>query len=146
MSFTSSLHPDASVAVIGASGGIGRAFVELLADDSGVRAVHALSREPGAWDHPNVTPHRLDFSDEESIEAAAAAASSDAPLDLVIVATGILSAAGFDDTAYDFSLSADGAGSLFAFSATLAPTVIPVPGALLLFASGLAALGLRRRS
>ena len=90
MSFTSSLHPDANVAVVGASGGIGRAFVELLASDASVRHVNALCREPGEWKQSNVTAHRLDLSDEESIEDAAAAASSEAPLDLVIVATGIL--------------------------------------------------------
>ena len=90
MSFTTSLHPDANVAVIGASGGIGQAFVELLASDTGVRQVHAMSRELGEWEQQNVASHRLDFSDEESIEAAAAAATSEAPLDLVIVATGIL--------------------------------------------------------
>lgn len=90
MRYTSSLQPDANVAVIGASGGIGRAFVELLADDPGVGQVHAVSRQPGEWEQRSVTAHRLDFLDEESIETAAAAAVSDAPLDLVIVATGIL--------------------------------------------------------
>ena len=90
MSFTTFLQPNANVAVIGASGGIGRAFVELLADDSGVRDVHAMSREPREWEQSNITAHRLDFSDEQSIEDAAAAATSESPLDLVIVATGIL--------------------------------------------------------
>lgn len=65
---------------------------------------------------------------------------------LDLTGAGLLSGAGFDDTPYDFSLSADGAGNLFSFSATLAPTVIPVPGALILLMSGLAALGIRRRS
>lgn len=90
MSFTNSLHPDANVAVIGASGGIGRAFVELLAGDTGVRRVHAMCRAPAEWEQSNIAAHRLDFSDEQSIEDAAAAAASEAPLDLVIVATGIL--------------------------------------------------------
>jgi NAD(P)-dependent dehydrogenase (short-subunit alcohol dehydrogenase family) len=90
MTLTSSLRPDSNVAVIGASGGIGSAFVELLASDARVRRVHALCRAPGEWEQDKVVSHRLDLTDEESIEAAAAAVSSDAPLDLVIVATGIL--------------------------------------------------------
>lgn len=90
MTSTSSFRPDSNVAVIGASGGIGRAFVELLASDTRVRQVNALCRAPGEWEQDKVVCHCLDLTDEGSIEAAAAAASSNAPLDLVIVATGIL--------------------------------------------------------
>lgn len=90
MTLLSSLHPESNVGVIGASGGIGRAFVELLAGDAGVRQVHAFCRTPGEWRESKVVTHRLDVLDEGSIEAAAAAATSAAPLDLVIVATGIL--------------------------------------------------------
>ena len=90
MSLTPSLRPDSNVAVVGASGGIGRAFVELLAGDARVHRVHALCRVPGEWGQDKVVPHHLDLTDEGTIEAAAAAASSDVPLDLVIVATGIL--------------------------------------------------------
>lgn len=66
---------------------------------------------------------------------------------LTYIGLGILEADGFDDTPVQFSFSADGAGSRFAFSSTISTTitVIPVPGALVLFASGLAAFGLRRR-
>jgi NAD(P)-dependent dehydrogenase (short-subunit alcohol dehydrogenase family) len=90
MTILPSLHPESNIGVIGASGGIGRAFVEILASDAGVRQVHAFCRTPGKWESSKVVSHRLDLEDEESIEAAAAAATSAAPLDVVIVATGIL--------------------------------------------------------
>jgi NAD(P)-dependent dehydrogenase (short-subunit alcohol dehydrogenase family) len=89
MAILPSLHAKSNVGVIGAGGGIGRAFVEILAGDDGVRQVHAFSRKPREWSESKVASHHLDLEDEESIEAAAATAS-DSPLDLVIVATGVL--------------------------------------------------------
>lgn len=64
--------------VIGASGGIGAALVEALAEED--RAVRGFARAFAGADH-------VDLADEASI--AAAAASAGAP-DLVIVATGLL--------------------------------------------------------
>lgn len=90
MALLSSLHTEANVGVIGASGGIGRAFVELLLEDAGIREVHAFCRTPPEWAHDKLVSHYLDLVSEGSIEAAAEAASREAPLDLVIVATGIL--------------------------------------------------------
>lgn len=65
---------------------------------------------------------------------------------LVLTGTGTLSGTGLGTESYDFAMSVDGFGGLVAFSGVISPTVIPVPGALVLFASGLMALGLRRRS
>ena len=83
-----SLAAPAHVAVIGAAGGIGRAFVEALAADAAVARVHACSRRPIATTG-KVTAHALDLEDETSI-AAAAEAMGEQPLDLVVVATGVL--------------------------------------------------------
>lgn len=65
--------------VIGASGGIGGAFADLLEAAPEVSRFHRLSRSS---DPP------LDLTDEASIEAAAAAIEG--PVHLVIVATGLL--------------------------------------------------------
>lgn len=77
-----------TVAVIGASGGIGHALSELLSANERVARVLACSRSGRAPQHAKIEPRRLDLEDEASI--AAAAASLDRPLDLAIVATGIL--------------------------------------------------------
>lgn len=89
MSVLNSFPSDLNVAVVGTSGGIGAEFVRQLAGDSRVARVFSASRTPlESSDHKLVTIP-ADIGDEESIAAAAEAASHD-PLDLVIVATGIL--------------------------------------------------------
>ncbi len=75
--------------VFGASGGVGRAFVEALAADPAVATVTAVSRRPASWASPRVVPLLADLLDEASIAAAAEACRARAPR-LVIVATGIL--------------------------------------------------------
>jgi NAD(P)-dependent dehydrogenase (short-subunit alcohol dehydrogenase family) len=84
-----SLVPSPRIAVIGASGGIGRAFVESLVSGCPAGTVHALSRSP-QQSAGNVHHHFIDTTEEESIRSAAETASRDGPLDLVIVASGIL--------------------------------------------------------
>lgn len=90
MTRLASLHAKAKVAVIGASGGIGRAFVNWLAGDDRVGDVYAFSRSPVDWSETKVHGERLDLMDEPTIEAAAELATAGSPLDLVIVASGIL--------------------------------------------------------
>ena len=69
--------------VFGASGGIGGAFADLLAAHDRVEAVYAASRTA-------TPPWNFSLEDEASIAAVAAAAAAAGPLDLVIVATGML--------------------------------------------------------
>jgi NAD(P)-dependent dehydrogenase (short-subunit alcohol dehydrogenase family) len=81
MTQLSSFLPGLNAVVIGASGGIGAAFADLLAADRQVARVTRLSRATG-----------FDLTDPASIAAAAAALP--APPDLVICATGVLHAEG----------------------------------------------------
>lgn len=76
ISFAAAAH----AVIIGANGGIGRAFADLLDADAGFAQVTRLARPA------------FDLSDPASIAAAAAALP--APPDLVIVATGVLHAPG----------------------------------------------------
>ena len=84
------LHNPANVAVIGSSGGIGAALVRRLADDATVGTIHALSRSGHEPLPRKATPHCIDIANEESVRHAADVAGESGPLDLVIVATGIL--------------------------------------------------------
>ena len=78
-------------AVIGATGGIGRATVEFLAEDPSIAKVLALSRSGGGAKGAAIEAGRIDTDDEASIEAAAGwARQMLGGLDLVLVATGML--------------------------------------------------------
>ncbi len=78
-----------NIAIIGASGGIGSTFVRHFARD-GSANILAFSRTGTDFNLPNVQSHSMDFHDESTIQQAAEKASKTGPLDLVIVATGIL--------------------------------------------------------
>ncbi len=75
--------------VFGAGGGIGAAFVRALADDPRCGAVFAASRTVRA-PVGRAVPLTFALEDEASLAAAVARAAEDGPLDLVIVATGLL--------------------------------------------------------
>ncbi len=79
MSHLTSFAPHLHAVIIGATGGIGAAFADLLEADPAVAAVTRLSRSTG-----------LDLTNPTSIIAAAAGLTT--PPDLVIVATGLLHA------------------------------------------------------
>ena len=77
--------------IIGASGGVGAAFVEALAKRADVEAIHALSRRGLAFDNAKVISGKIDITDDASVAAAAQAVKDVGAPDLVIVASGILS-------------------------------------------------------
>ena len=84
--FTNNLN----VAVIGASGGIGQAFIQHLYNQPQIDTVFAFSRSEMDFTHPKVQSHRIDLQDETSIKNAAAIAGEKNRLDVVIIASGIL--------------------------------------------------------
>lgn len=80
-----------NVAVIGASGGIGGAFVDAMADCANVDRVFALSRSSAGPDRGKIIRQPLDLEDEGSIaEAAAVINQTVGTLHLTIVAAGVL--------------------------------------------------------
>lgn len=75
--------------VFGATGGVGGALVAALAADPRCEVVHAAARRP-VEPAAKVTSLTFDLEDEGSIADAVAMAAKQGPLDLVIVATGLL--------------------------------------------------------
>lgn len=79
-----------NIAVIGSSGAIGNAFVNQLAKLYPDAHIHAFARHHTEKAENNIFRHSIAYDSESSIEEAAALASKDLPLNMVIVATGIL--------------------------------------------------------
>lgn len=75
-----------NIAIIGASGAIGMAFVKYYAKESSDNHITAFTRQATAFSSAQVSNQIIDFSLEESIKQAASAAV----WDRVIVTTGIL--------------------------------------------------------
>lgn len=90
MCFFDGLPEGSRAVIIGASGGLGGAFTRALAAHPAIDFVHALSRRGDHAGGDRLTSGTIDITDEPSVAAAAEAATADGPLDLVIVATGIL--------------------------------------------------------
>ncbi len=82
---------DVTALVVGATGGIGSAFVQELRDDPGVASIHALSRSALSTVGASITWHPIDIEKEESIAAAAEAIKDRAgSLQLILLASGVL--------------------------------------------------------
>ena len=79
-----------NIAVFGSSGSLGNAFVQHLAGQYPKAVIHAFSRSQQVFANANVLSHCLDYQDEDAIEQAVTAATTEQPFDLVIVATGVL--------------------------------------------------------
>lgn len=82
-----------NVAVIGSSGGIGRAFLDNMISQANVARIYSFARTAVEYDHAKVRHMSIDITDESSI-ARAVNALDKTVLDVVFVATGLLH---FDD-------------------------------------------------
>ena len=79
-----------NIVIIGGSGAIGRAFTLQLSVAYPNATIHAFSRHQPEKVLMDVKYYTIDYQDETSIEKSVLIASIEAPLDMVIVATGIL--------------------------------------------------------
>ncbi|SHO57744.1 SDR family NAD(P)-dependent oxidoreductase [Vibrio quintilis] len=79
-----------NIVITGSSGAIGSAFIRQVAAVYPDATIHAFSRQETAPELACVKTHQIDYIDESSIEAAAQVATQDAPVDLMLVATGLL--------------------------------------------------------
>lgn len=80
-----------NVAIVGATGGLGGAFMGALEYCSAVSTIFALSRSNIITDSNKIAWHHLDLEDKDSIVSAATAVQQSVKkLHLVILATGIL--------------------------------------------------------
>lgn len=78
------------VVVIGSTGGIGAALMDQFVASPQVSRIHALSRTGRSHPSPKVANLTFDFTDEESLIAATQALEEVKPIDMVLVATGLL--------------------------------------------------------
>lgn len=111
-----------SAVVVGASGGIGRALVERLAERGDHRRLFALSRSGTEGPAPAVAG-RIDVSDEASVRAAAERVGLDGPVGLVLVASGLLHGPGIAPEKALKSLDPAAMAAVFAAN-TIGPALV----------------------
>ncbi|MDJ0940942.1 MAG: SDR family NAD(P)-dependent oxidoreductase [Woeseiaceae bacterium] len=122
MNGLTSFTDSANVAVIGASGGIGNAFCDALAEDPAVGKVFAFSRRTLERDGNGLTWQPIDIEDENTIERAADSVG-ETPLDLVLVLTGILHEGELRPERRMSELAPDSIARVFAIN-TIGPTLV----------------------
>ncbi len=79
-----------NIVIFGCAGAIGREFTTQLADHHPQASLHAFSRHVPTFDDARIKTAPIDYNDEQTIELAAQQVSLDGPVDMIIVATGLL--------------------------------------------------------
>lgn len=110
------------VIIIGSSGGIGAALVEHFVDSPQVSRIHTLSRSGRCHPSPKVANLTFDFTDEDSLIAAAQALQEVAPFDIILVATGLLQGEGISPEKNMRALSHEGFAKSFKIN-TIGPAM-----------------------
>ena len=85
-----SFGPDLRVIIVGASGGIGQAFLAEFEKNPQVKGIFALSRKPHANTEGKVSAMAMDFTDEDNVAASATTLKDSGPFDIILIATGLL--------------------------------------------------------
>ena len=80
----------ANIVVTGASGAIGKTFINNLSKYQGVNKIYAFSRTKQTYSSSKVTSQVINYEKENEIEDAAKLSSLKAKINLVLVANGIL--------------------------------------------------------
>lgn len=108
--------------VVGSSGGIGAAMVDALVESDQVSRIHALSRTGRSHPSTKVANLTFDFTDENSLIAAAQALQEVKPFDIIIVATGLLQGDGISPEKNLRALSHNGFAKSFEIN-TIGPAM-----------------------
>ncbi len=112
-----------NIAIIGASGAIGSAFVRALAQRDEVAHIYAFSRSNQAAESSKVIPIAMDTDEEASIEHAVNQIAEGTYFDIVLVATGMLHSDGAMPEKSLKELSAEKLQQLF-LSNTIGPALV----------------------
>lgn len=111
------------IAVFGASGAIGGAIVNRLLSENEGCQVHAFARVLKQGEREGLIAKTLDMLNEDSLATAAAEVQQHGPLDMVVVATGLLHAHGLMPEKSLRDLSADKFQHLFQVN-TILPALV----------------------
>ncbi len=112
-----------NIVVIGASGAIGSAFVADLVSRGETATIHALARSSVDFSSTRVKPGPIDLLDENAVAAAAEAVSAHGPIDMVLVATGLLHDGELTPEKSLRDISADNFGTILAVN-TVGPALV----------------------
>lgn len=112
------------IAVFGANGSIGSAFIQSIHAKFPNAQIHAFARSTTSLKHlPCTKPYRFDIADEEALKSTAQAIKKDGSLDLVFVASGILHSASFQPEKTYKSLDHDAMHAVYEAN-TVVPAII----------------------